>query len=389
MDNSQLFRMKSCGLYIHIPFCRSKCIYCDFFSGGASAADWDLLVDALLNEFGERQHELDGIPDTLYIGGGTPSLIPVDAFRRLIDGIYDKIGGRKQWNEFTIEVNPDDVTEEKCALWLEAGVNRVSMGVQSFVDSELNAIRRRHNADCAEKSLHVLKKHFHNISIDLMFGLPGQTADSWYESVGKAIEINPEHISAYSLMFEDGTPISVMKNLGRLFFPSDDECVEMWKSLSRRLKMSGYSQYEISNYSKPGYESVHNSRYWLGFPYLGIGPSAHSYDGGGVRRANPSDLKGYLRRFSSNNVECSPFYIEETLETEELIEEMLLTRMRMRSGVSLSEFEMRFGIKEKERLLGNAREYIRNDMVAIDNGRLRLTDDGIMIADEIILGLTM
>lgn len=219
MDNSQLFRMKSCGLYIHIPFCRSKCIYCDFFSGGASAADWDLLVDALLNEFGERQHELDGIPDTLYIGGGTPSLIPVDAFHRLIDGIYDKIGGRKQWNEFTIEVNPDDVTEEKCALWLEAGVNRVSMGVQSFVDSELNAIRRRHNADCAEKSLHLLKKHFHNISIDLMFGLPGQTADSWYESVGKAIEINPEHISAYSLMFEDGTPISVMKNLGRLFFP--------------------------------------------------------------------------------------------------------------------------------------------------------------------------
>lgn len=381
--------MKSCGLYLHIPFCRSKCIYCDFFSGGVSVADWDRLVKALLQELGERKGEMPCIPDTLYIGGGTPSLMPTKAFSRLIDGINQILGGEIHWQEATIEVNPDDVTEEKCILWKKYGINRVSMGVQSFVDSELKNIRRRHDSKCAYDAYGRLRSFFDNISIDLMFGLPGQTVGSWNESIDKALEVAPDHISAYSLMFEDGTPISVLKNNGRLEFPSDDECVNMWKILSLRLSKAGYNQYEISNYSKRGFESLHNSRYWLGNPYLGIGPSAHSYDGCNVRRANPADLKGYLERFSLENCGKQNFYCEERLCAEELQEEMILTRMRMSQGLSLSEFEKRFGLKDKNRLLRNAYKYISDDILIMDDEHLRLSDSGIMIADEVILGLSM
>lgn len=381
--------MKSCGLYLHIPFCRSKCIYCDFFSGGVSVADWDRLVVALLQELTARKGEIGNIPDTLYIGGGTPSLMPTKAFSRLIDGINEIMGSEMHWQESTIEVNPDDVTEEKCILWKNSGITRVSMGVQSFVDSELKNIRRRHDGKCAYEACGILKSFFDNISIDLMFGLPGQTPDSWNESIDKALEVAPDHISAYSLMFEDGTPISVLKNNGRLKFPSDDECVDMWKMLSLRLSKAGYNQYEISNYSKRGFESLHNRRYWLGNPYLGIGPSAHSYDGSHIRRANPADLKGYLEHFSSKNCGTQNFYIEERLCTEELKEEMILTRMRMSQGLPLSEFEERFGLKDKNRLLRNAYKYISDDILIMDDEHLRLSGTGIMIADEVILGLSM
>lgn len=379
--------MKASGLYVHIPFCKSKCIYCDFFSGGESFADWDLLVDSLLSELKTRLKELSIAPDTLYIGGGTPSLMPSDRFVKLLRGINNILKKTGPWAEFTIEINPDDVTDDKCRVWKECGVNRASMGIQSFADSELNVIKRRHNVECAVNAYHTLSGYFDNISIDLMFGLPGQTLISWVKSVEKALELSPDHISAYSLMFEEGTPISVLKEKGRLAFPSDDECVEMWKILSSRLKQAGYIQYELSNYSKKGKESIHNTRYWLGNPYLGIGPSAHSYDGLRTRRANPADIKGYLHHFSKNMI--STFYKEEILTDEELREEMLLTRMRMRRGLNIYEFESAFGTHAKQRLLRNAKPFLRNATLLNDSYSLSLTDDGIMIADEIILALSM
>lgn len=385
--NSQYFNMKGSGLYVHIPFCKRKCIYCDFFSGGESLADWDLLVDSLLSELKTRLQELSMVPDTLYLGGGTPSLIPSDQFVKLHDGIISILNKTEPWKEFTIEINPDDVSDDKCREWKECGVNRVSMGIQSFIDTELKVIRRRHNAECAINAYRTLSGYFDNISIDLMFGLPGQTLMSWVKSVEMALELSPEHISAYSLMFEEGTPISVLKKQGRLSFPSEEESVEMWRVLSSRLKKAGYIQYELSNYSKDGKESIHNTRYWLGNQYLGIGPSAHSYDGLRTRRANPADIKGYMYHFSTDKVR--PFYNEEVLMEEELKEEMLLTRMRMRQGLDIREYESNFGAHARERLLRNADPFLRNATLLSDSYNLRLTDDGIMIADEIILALSM
>ena len=380
--------MKGSGLYIHIPFCKNKCIYCDFFSGGVSLADWDLYVDSILLELKSRLNELSVVPDTLYIGGGTPSLIPTDSFVRLVSGINYILKKSEPWQEFTIEVNPDDISDEKCRTWKKTGVNRVSMGIQSFNDSELKIIRRRHNAECAINAYYMLREYFDNLSIDLMFGLPGQTYESWRLSVEKALDLSPVHISAYSLMFEDGTPISVLKTQGKLAFPPDEECVEMWKFLSSRLKDQGYIQYELSNYSKPGWESIHNTRYWLGNPYLGLGPSAHSYDGLRTRRANPADIKGYMNHFPGGNM-IRQFYIDVILTEPEIKEEMLLTRMRMRNGLNIQEYESSFGTSAKDRLLRNATPFLRNATLINDSCRLMLSDNGIMIADEIILALSM
>lgn len=381
--------MKETGLYIHIPYCKSKCIYCDFFSGGASSADWEIMILALLQELKERKSELVTPPDTIYIGGGTPSLIPSNLFIKLIEGIRDEIGYFKDFTEFTIEVNPEDVCHEKCAVWKECGVNRVSMGVQSFIDSELKAVRRRHDAKSAIEAYDLLKRYFGNVSIDLMFGLPGQTHDSWKFSVEKALELNPEHISAYSLMFEEGTPISVLRERNLINIPSDEDCVGMWSYLSSVLFSEDYMQYEISNYCKIGFVSIHNSRYWLGNPYVGLGPSAHSYDGFRIRRANPKDLKGYLSRFGSWDVNLNNFYVEEYLNDEELSEEMILTRMRMKKGLPITEYQNRFGSDASRRLLKNARPYIDKGLLKEEEGCLRLTDKSIMISDEVILALSI
>lgn len=351
-------------------------------------ADWDLFIRSVHRELQERMHELPELPDTLYIGGGTPSVIPPDKFASLIGGIEQVIGKERGWLEFTVEVNPDDVDEELCERWQDCGVNRVSMGVQSFVDSELCTIKRRHDSSRAFDAYDMLRRYFDNISIDLMFGLPGQTSVSWGESVDAALRLRPEHISAYSLMFEEGTPITVLREKGLLVTPSDEEGVLMWEILSDRLRMEGYVQYEISNYSLPGRESVHNRRYWKGNPYLGLGPSAHSYDGSRIRRANPGDLKGYLERFGKSACD-KIFYKEEILTDEELMEELILTRMRTREGLDLSEVEHRFGSEILNRIIGNASKFVNEGMIRNEGGCLVLERRGIMMADEVIVGLSM
>lgn len=388
--------MKECSLYVHIPYCASKCIYCDFFSGGAGKADWKGYLSALTNELKERIEELPVCPDTLYIGGGTPSLIPALEFENLIINIQAITGRTCDWNEFTLEVNPDDVTEEKCRLWRRMGVNRVSMGIQSLNDEELKKIRRRHTSEIALKSYNILRSFYSNISLDLMFGLPGQTFDTWRNTVEKTLELHPEHISAYSLMLEEGTPLIVLHNTGRITLPDDDECDVMWQFLSRELGRAGYEQYEISNYCLSGYRSKHNSRYWSGQPYLGIGPSAHSYDGNKTRRANPCKLADYIASFSSanmnNKVNCQPvnyFYTEESLSDEELIEERILTRMRVMEGMDIEEFRRDFGEERFHHLMANASSLHEKGLIKIESGHLSLTHCGIMVADQVILQLNM
>lgn len=384
--------MKESSLYIHIPYCASKCIYCDFFSGGARQADWNQLTDALVNELNDRKHELPSRADTLYIGGGTPSLIPSECLPRLVSSVNEAVNPGGEWREFTIEVNPDDVTEEKCMLWKAVGVNRVSMGVQSLNDGELRAIRRRHDSQTALSAYRCLRKYFSNISIDLMFGIPGQTLDSWAKSVEKAISLRPEHLSAYSLMLEEGTPLTSLYNDGRIELPDDEENDEMWRLLSDKLSHAGYEQYEISNYCLPGFRSLHNSRYWSGNPYLGLGPSAHSYDGKNVRRFNPPDIKRYLSHYASGQIVYSsnePFYNQETLSEEELIEERILTGMRVKEGIDLNTFCHDFGESKLNSLLRNASSMMSSGHVRIENGSLSLTSQGIMLSNRIILSLCM
>ncbi|MDE6791872.1 MAG: radical SAM family heme chaperone HemW [Muribaculaceae bacterium] len=381
--------MLNSGIYIHVPFCRKKCLYCDFFSGGEAAADWRAFASAVKSEFDVRQHELLSPPDTLYIGGGTPSILPLDMFRDILSSIMEKSFISDSDMEITMEVNPDDVNLFNAKEWKSAGITRISMGVQSFVDSELNGIGRKHNSEKAIAAFEILREFFDNISLDLMFGLPGQTIESWQYSVGRAVELSPEHLSAYSLMFEEGTPFTVLRDKGRLSFPDDACNMEMWKFLSDTLVENGFSQYEISNYCKAGFESKHNSKYWKQAPYLGLGPSAHSYDGGRIRRFNPADIKGYIKYYNNSKERAGVFYDEEKLNEEELSDEYILTRMRMKEGINFEEYRKRFGEEKCKRLYGNAIKIMDGGLICLDGKSVSLSKQGIMVSDSVITELAM
>lgn len=277
------------------------------------------------------------------------------------------------------------------------------MGVQSFDDEELRRIGRRHDSRKGVEAYQILRGYFNNISIDIMFGLPGQTLSSWVESVRRGVALYPEHISAYTLMFEEGTAMTLLRDLGRLKFPTDEECEEMWHLLTDILENAGYRQYEISNYSRRGYESIHNRRYWRGNPYLGLGPSAHSYDGYRIRRGNPGDLKGYIKHFGTKAIMEdvtnqgerrlilgeTPFYKEEHLTDEELHEEYIMLRMRMMEGIELSGYGDIFGKERLSKLKERAFQLIRSGLLEENEGVIHLSKQGVMIADEVVLKLLM
>ena len=380
-------RNKKCGLYVHIPFCHRKCLYCDFFSAGDKIADWDAYIKAILSEASVRREELPSSPSTLYIGGGTPSLIPTEHFLRLMQGLKEFFPGLSP-DEFTIEANPDDIDEERINVWKAEGVNRVSLGVQSFNNDELKAVGRLHSATQAEDAILLLKENFSNVSTDLIFGLPGQTIESWQKTVEKMIDLCPAHISAYSLMYEQGTSLTALRETGRLKATPEEDSERMFEFLTEKLRGAGYERYEISNYARPEMYSRHNTSYWKGIPYLGLGPSAHSYDGEKARRWNVPDLKGYLRHYAAKDVE-TPIYKEEILTEEELREEYILTRMRMAEGITLAEYDNLWGEESGEILRRNARKEIERGLLREKDGNIFLTDEGIMIADSVIVQLAM
>lgn len=376
----------SMSLYIHVPYCRRKCPYCDFYSAGVRIADWSAYVGAVLRELDARRQEHPENPDSIYIGGGTPSLIPPAEFLRLAEGIRARFDFSCLTPEFTIEVNPDDVTQERVDAWLEGGVNRVSVGVQSFDDSDLRQIGRGHTGAQARKALETLADCFHNVSADLMFALPGQTIDRFRANVGELMSLSSKirHISAYALMFEEGTAMTRLRDENRIEESDDELYVAMFEYLSDTLTEAGYRQYEISNYATPGYESRHNSGYWSGKRYLGLGPSAHSYDGSATRRANPPRLYKYLEAAESGF--ATPFYIEENLSRQELMEEYILTRMRTMKGIDTEDYRKRFGDDALRRLMLNARGPVEKGLLHKETP-LRLTRKGVMLSDEVILSL--
>lgn len=387
------------GVYVHVPFCRRKCLYCDFYSVGERLADWSRLVDAYLKEFNSRRKEWQDFGSvTIYIGGGTPSLMPAEEFTRLasgiVSGLTDNGGNNTRIVEFTIEVNPDDVSEEKARAWKEAGVNRVSMGVQSFNDDELKAIGRRHDAVKAEEAYAVLRRHFSNISLDLMFGLPGQTLESLIESVDRVIGLNPEHVSVYSLTYEENSALTRMRNTGKVTEAPEDLSECMFEGIRCRLESVGYELYEISNYSRPGCRSKHNSNYWRGVPYVGIGPAAHSYNGENLRRWNIPDIKKYIQGIETDpdgsDINSDTVFEMEELTEDERREEMLLTSLRTKEGLDLQEYGRRFGEASLRGLERLAFPYVTSGNLAYSSPgrtRLRLTPAGVMISDTIISSL--
>lgn len=383
-------------LYIHIPYCRKKCLYCDFFSGGSRVADWNRLRDALLCELKERLHELPSPVESIYIGGGTPSLMPanlLEDFLSEVKGIlFDKGILISEDVEVTIEANPEDVDCIHMNSWKRSGVNRVSLGIQTFSDQLLKSIGRQHSGEQAEEALRMLTENFDNVSGDLIFGLPGQSLEQLKADVERLIRLSPEHISVYSLMYEEGTALSLLRDSGRVEEVDEETVNSQYTIISESLRTNGYEHYEISNYARSGFRSRHNSGYWIGKPYLGIGPSAHSFDGNSIRRANKADLFGYLDRFSPNlptqvTMDKTPFYFEEILSEEERLEESVMLGLRRVEGINLKAFEKDFDKDRLKNLLESSKKNIEKRLLEIVGDNLKLTDKGIMVADSIILDL--
>lgn len=364
------------GLYIHIPFCASRCIYCDFYS--TVGRNRTLFVDRLLEELSTLSSQpstLNSQLKTIYLGGGTPSQLSSAELNRLVDGLSQHID-LTQVTEFTIEMNPEDVTEAYLQA-LPQSINRVSMGVQSFVESELRMLRRRHNAQRPAQAIELLRQHgIQNISIDLMYGLPGQTLESFDYSIAQALSLHTQHISAYCLSVEEGTDLSRKVDSGELI-PADDElCNQMNALLHDRLRAAGFIQYEISNYALPGFESRHNSSYWDGTPYLGIGPGAHSYDGVRTRSWNEPDLSTYLAGELHRG--------SETLTDDDLYNEAIMLPLRTRWGVNVVDLQNKFSSQYRTTFLPQLSQLQNEGWITEQEGHIILTSRGLDMADEII-----
>lgn len=372
------------GVYVHIPFCASRCSYCDFFSTLSLHEAAGPYVEAVIAEARLRRDELGGEPvKTLYLGGGTPSQMPLPLLERLVTGLADVLD-LSGVEEFTVEANPDDVTPDWCASLPPLAVNRVSMGVQSFEDDILRAIGRRHTArQAVEAVLNLRSVGIDNISIDLIYGLPGQTLASWTHSVNQALDLHPQHISAYGLTYEDGTRLWWQRERGEVEEVPEDVCVAMYRTLVKRLREAGYEHYEISNFALPGYHSRHNSSYWDETPYLGLGAAAHSYDGR-VRRSNPCDLRGYIDIVNAGKPACE----QEEMSWWERYDERVMLGLRTARGVDADRLQADFGSQAWRHFTREAARHISAGNIHLDSdGHYQLTEEGILLSDSVIRDL--
>ena len=372
-----------CGLYIHVPFCGSRCIYCDFYSTTEGKALRSQYVSVLCEEIKSRGAE-NGFPSlrTIYIGGGTPSLLSTrDELTEIIKTVREHFdaGGV---SEFTIEANPDDVTPGWVQDCLELGINRVSLGVQSFDDSLLSFLSRRHTAQQACDAVDLLHESgLHNISIDLIFGLPGQTPDGWRQDLKQALALPVKHLSAYALMYEPGTALYAMREKGFVHEADEETSLSMFEALEDATRAAGFEHYEISNFARPGYRSQHNSSYWNGTPYIGVGPGAHSFDGTS-RRRNLADLRAYVT--SAGKVP----YETELLTKHDCYDEYVMTRLRTSDGLSTDEISRRFGPDFGDYFRQAAAPHLQaRRLEETEDGRLRLSRAALFVSDDVMSDL--
>ncbi|MBM3921772.1 MAG: radical SAM family heme chaperone HemW [Sphingomonadales bacterium] len=364
------------GIYLHIPFCKQACHYCNFHFS-TTRDQQGALIEALAKEIELQKDYLQRQPvHTIYFGGGTPSILPKASLDLLLQTIRQQTGYANE-AEITLEANPDDITEENCQAWREAGINRLSIGVQSFIEDELRWMNRAHSAAQSLQGLQTASRFFSNISIDLIYGLPGQSHAQWQSNVEKAISLNIAHLSCYALTVEPKTALE-KKIRTKQYSPVDpDKQSAQFLALMEWLEKAGYRHYEISNFAKPQMESRHNSAYWQGEHYVGIGPSAHSYNGIS-RQWNLSNNALYIRFIEKGQI---PYEIE-ILTPAQICNEYIMTALRTDTGIELATLG-----KEQERIVRLAERYIQRGHLLSDEKRVWLTKEGKLLADGIAAAL--
>ena len=354
------------GLYVHIPFCKKRCLYCDFFSTTQLARRKEY-VEALLKEIAMRRNEASEPIQTVYIGGGTPSTLETADIERIVRAV-----GLQEAEEVTMEMNPGDATREYLQALRQTGINRLSIGIQSFQDELLQLIGRRHNAQQAIEAVRMAQEvGFDNISVDLMYALPTQTMTQWEADIETALSLGVQHISSYGLMYEEGTALTKMVENGELEAIDEDTENAMYDRLCERLKQAGFVHYEVSNFALPGREAKHNSNYWNGTPYIGVGAGAHSYIGK-VRSWNPDDIETYIQGIKDGSLKRE----SETLTEKDIYNEQIMLGLRTNRGIlEPTSVQSRSNL---ERLVANKL------LKRTDEGRVVATQNGLHVLNRII-----
>ncbi|MDR0331965.1 MAG: radical SAM family heme chaperone HemW [Dysgonamonadaceae bacterium] len=365
------------GIYLHIPFCKTRCTYCDFYSNTDELL-MDTFVEKLCAEARIRKDEISESIKTIYFGGGTPSQLKQMHFEQIFDTLFSEFSVDENV-EITLETNPDDLSPEYIKMLVTFPFNRLSIGIQSFDERELKFLSRRHSAQQAIKAVkNAQQAGFNNISIDLMYGLPGQTLDIWQKNLQQTIDLNVQHVSAYHLIYEEDTKMYSLLQAGKINPVDEQTSTEMFSMLINQLTANnGFIHYEISNFGKLNYFSRHNSSYWLGEKYIGLGAAAHSFDGDN-RSWNVSSLTQYINTFER---------VTEKLVITEKYNEFIFTGLRTIWGVDLPKLKNTFGEKFHTFCLKNAQKYIDNHLVEIKGDILKLSHEGIFISDGIMSDL--
>ncbi|SPY34652.1 Oxygen-independent coproporphyrinogen-III oxidase [Porphyromonas cangingivalis] len=371
------------GIYIHVPFCVSKCSYCDFYSVATLKKMQDY-IQALKRELKVRRYELDGhTVDTVYWGGGTPSLLSEKHISEIMCLLRDTYNISDN-AEITIECNPGDYNKQRISHIIGSGINRFSLGAQSFSDDTLKLLGRRHSAKETETMFTAIRElGIHNISLDLIYGIPGSDIDDLNRDIDTLIKLHPTHISAYHLIYEEGTPMYYALEQGRISELPEELSLEMSHTVSQRLQDAGYEHYEVSSYALPGMRSRHNSSYWEDIPYIGLGPSAHSYIHP-WRSTNPSNLTLYVESLTQQDFLLRDF---EYITVDLAFEEYLMTHLRTSDGISLETVRSRFGQEKAAHLQTRINLYVSEGLMAEHNERIRFTQRGLDISNTIISSL--
>lgn len=363
-------------MYIHIPFCKKACHYCDFHFS-TSVKKKPAMVEALCRELELRKNEISEPVETIYFGGGTPSLLEKEELEKIFEVIYAHYSVVED-PEITLEANPDDLSEEKIIMLANSPINRLSIGVQSFFGRDLQLMNRAHNEKEALESIKIAKRYFDNISIDLIYGIPEMSKERWKENLQTALDLEVPHISSYALTVEPRTALKDMIEKGKIAPVNEDAAKEHYEIMIEVLEKAGFDNYEFSNFGKPGYFSRNNTAYWFGKPYLGIGPSAHSFDG--VKRSwNVNNNSLYIKALSRNELPAE----EEQLSVKDRYNEYVMTRLRTKWGISLFEVETRFGKDIKAYLLQEAQSPQHDGLLEIEGDTLKISAKGKFLSDGI------
>ncbi len=371
------------GIYIHIPFCKQACHYCDFHFS-TSMKKKDDMVLALAKEIGMRKNELldsarsdNEIVETIYFGGGTPSVLSNDEINFLISEVYKNYKVVEN-PEITLETNPDDLSAERILELSKSPINRLSIGIQSFYEEDLKMMNRAHNSAEAKKCLEEATKYFDNISLDLIYGIPGMSDEMWKKNIQTALDFGIPHISSYALTVEPKTALSKLIQTGKVAEPQDEAASNHFMILVEMLQKNGFIHYELSNFGKENYFSKNNSAYWLGKKYIGIGPSAHSYDGE-KRGWNIANNSLYLKAIQNDELPIET----ETLTISDRYNEYIMTGLRTIWGVSLERIEKEFGSEYLNYLLEQSQKFLNDDLLSIENNILKPTLKGKFLTDGI------